>query len=52
MHPNDGVVFHARGNYGSTVFDPLDGTYLEVLICDDCLVEHKSKFGGNGVIEK
>ena len=52
MHPNDGVVFRARGNYGSTVFDPMDGSYLEVLICDDCLIKHKSKFGGNGVIEK
>ena len=38
-HPKDGVVFQSHGNYGSTVFDPMDGTYLEVNICDPCLVQ-------------
>ena len=43
-HPKDAVVFIARGNYGSTVFDPMDGSYLEVNICDDCvkLARHDS----------
>ena len=36
-HPKGAVVFSARGNYGSTVFDPMDETYLEVNICDGCL---------------
>lgn len=45
--PNDGLNFAARGNYGSTVFDPLseDGAgYLEVSVCDACVVE-KAKAG-------
>lgn len=36
-HPSDGVAFQSHGNYGSTVFDPMDGTYLEINICDPCL---------------
>ena len=35
--PADGAaVFTATGNYGS-VFDPDDGTILEVVVCDPCL---------------
>lgn len=40
-HPNGGVVFQARGNYGSTVFDPFDGSYLEINVCDTCLLTAK-----------
>lgn len=36
--PNDAVIFTAQGNYGSTVFDPFDGSFLEINICDSCLV--------------
>lgn len=36
-HANDANSFRTSGQYGSTVFDPLDGTYLEVNICDECL---------------
>lgn len=36
--PNDAVAFYSKGNYGSTVFDPLDDTIqLEINICDSCL---------------
>lgn len=35
--PDDGVAFQSHGHYGSTVFDPMDGTYLEINICDPCL---------------
>lgn len=37
--PNDGLGFHTRGAYGSTYFDPMDGSYLEVTICDECVEE-------------
>lgn len=37
--PNDGVVFTTSGNYGSRVFDSLNGSILEITICDPCLVE-------------
>lgn len=45
--PLDGLVFIARGNYGSSIFDPVgDGqnaSYLEINICDDCVTEkHKN----------
>lgn len=37
--PNDAVIFHTHGNYGSTIFDPNpnDGKFLEIAICDECL---------------
>lgn len=30
-------VFTTPGHYGSTVFDPMDGTSLEIVVCDGCL---------------
>ena len=36
--PYGGLAFQSEGHYGSTVFDPMDGTYLEVNICDECLL--------------
>jgi len=36
----DGIVFKSLGNYGSVEYDPFDADeYLEIAICDDCLVE-------------
>jgi uncharacterized protein (DUF2225 family) len=37
VHPLDGTVFRTYGNYGSSVFDPMDSTFLEITICDPCL---------------
>lgn len=42
--PSNGVTCSTRGNYGSTVFDPMDGTGLAFNICDPCVVE-KSEEG-------
>lgn len=36
--PHGGTAFHTGGHYGSTVFDPMDGTSLELNICDKCLL--------------
>jgi hypothetical protein len=43
--PYDAVSFIAYGQYGSTVFDPCDGrgTYLEVNICDECLIKKRGE---------
>lgn len=35
--PSGGTAFTSQGHYGSTVFDPMDGTFLEINICDDDL---------------
>lgn len=36
--PNNGVVCHTSGNYGSTQYDALgDHSFLEFNVCDDCL---------------
>ena len=40
VQPMDGLAFVTTGHYGSTVFDPMDGTYLEIVICDKCLVRY------------
>ena len=37
--PDEGLEFTSYGHYGSTVFDPADGTALVVNICDRCLTE-------------
>ena len=37
VHPLGGTVFRSYGNYGSTVFDPLDASYLDICVCDSCL---------------
>lgn len=44
--PNDGLMCRTGGNYGSTVFDPVDGTNLYFLICDECM----EKAGEDGVV--
>ena len=37
--PNDAVAFTANGNYGSTVFDPIDSLEaLDINVCDTCLL--------------
>lgn len=36
--PSAGTAFFTHGHYGSTAFDPMDGTFLEINICDPCLV--------------
>jgi len=36
--PKNANTFHTTGTYGSTVFDPLDGSIVIVNICDLCLV--------------
>lgn len=38
-HADNANEFHTHGQYGSTVFDPMDGSYLAVNICDKCLVK-------------
>ena len=37
----DGIILKSAGNYGSTEYDPFDdsvGEYLEMALCDKCLV--------------
>lgn len=42
--PNGGTVFRAHGNYGSSVWDPMNGAQsrhtvtLEINLCDACLI--------------
>lgn len=37
--PYNGTKFFSYGHYGSTYFDPMDGSCLEINICDQCLRE-------------
>lgn len=46
IHPIDSaLVFRSYGNFGSTVFDPLDGSYIDIVVCDTCMVEYAKKTG-------
>jgi hypothetical protein len=42
--PNHGLMCLTYGNYGSTVFDPEDYSYLAFNICDQCMVD-RAKLG-------
>lgn len=37
LQPSGGTAFQTHGHYGSTVFDPMDKSLLEIAVCDDCL---------------
>lgn len=37
--PIGGLSFHSYGHYGTSVFDPMDGTYLEINVCDECVTK-------------
>ena len=37
VHPIDGTAFRTYGHYGSSVFDPMDASYLDIVVCDPCL---------------
>lgn len=41
--PYKATTFMTQGHYGSTFFDPMDGSYLEINVCDDCLTKAKSE---------
>lgn len=40
--PYKGTSFTTHGHYGSTFFDPMDNSCLEINICDDCLEEARA----------
>lgn len=42
--PYNGTTFTSHGHYGSTIYDPMyTGHYLEINICDACLVLRKDR---------
>lgn len=49
VQPMEGLHFQTCGHYGSTVFDPMDGTSLDIAICDECIMKKRSIIHGNGV---
>lgn len=51
VHPMGGLHFRTYGHYGSTVFDPMDGSYLDIAICDECVTKNLDKIRGIGVNE-
>ena len=49
VHPMDGLHFRTYGHYGSTIFDPVGtGEYLDVAICDYCIIKNLNKVRGTG----
>jgi len=41
--PYKATAFITRGHYGSTFFDPMDGSHIEINVCDECLVKAQAK---------
>lgn len=41
--PYEGTSFTSYGHYGSTVFDPMDGSFIEINVCDRCLTKAGKK---------
>lgn len=49
VHPMSGLHFRTHGHYGSTIFDPMGtGEYLDVAICDVCIMKNLDKVRGSG----
>lgn len=48
IHPMDGLHFRTYGHYGSAIFDPMNGSYLDIAICDKCVAERSEKVKGSG----
>lgn len=47
VHPIGGTLFRTYGHYGSSIFDPIDGSYIEVVVCDECLATKMSYTHGS-----
>ena len=47
FQPIKGTAFQSYGHYGSTFFDPMNGTYIEIVVCDECLTTKKDLIHGN-----
>jgi hypothetical protein len=41
--PYGGTEFRTHGHYGSTIYDPMDGHYLVINICDVCLATNHDR---------
>lgn len=41
--PVEGLVFRTTGNFGTTLFDPMDHRVLQIVICDDCVKQRTHK---------
>lgn len=49
VHPMGGLHFRTYGHYGSVIFDPMGtGEYLDVAICDLCIMKNLDKVRGTG----
>jgi hypothetical protein len=49
VHPMGGLHFCTYGHYGSVIFDPMGtGEYLDVAICDLCVMKNLDKVRGTG----
>ena len=49
VHPMNGLHFRTYGHYGSTIFDPMGtGAYLDVAICDVCIMKNLENVRGPG----
>ena len=49
VHPMNGLHFRTYGHYGSTIFGPMGtGEYLDVAICDLCIMNNLDKVRGTG----
>lgn len=38
LQPEHGLHFDTTGAYGTTAFDPMDGSSLNIIVCDECIV--------------
>ena len=43
FQPMGGLAFATGGHFGTTKFDPMDGSMIELCICDECVEKAKNK---------
>lgn len=41
--PYDAATFDSNGHYGTSMFDPMDSSRIEINVCDDCLKAAKER---------
>lgn len=41
--PMDGVSFYSEGHYGTSFFDPMDGSSIQIAVCDPCIAQADAK---------
>lgn len=52
VQPMGGLGFFTYGHYGSAFFDPMDGSKIAIVVCDECICKANDKGYLRGAVER